>query len=98
VGRIILSHTNLPIFSAQISRDYGAFSYSILSGGGFEGVLEKAERWRGGRLKDIPGFIDGVCGHELHAKRVGSLARATLGIMAGASLHAPAEALGYAHM
>ena len=48
--------------------------------------MEKVERWLGGRLKDIRGFIDGVCGHQLHAKRVDSLAGATLGVMASASL------------
>jgi Transposase DDE domain len=52
----------------------------------FEGDVEKVERWLGGRLKDIRGFIDGVYGHELHAKRVESLAGATLGVMTSASL------------
>jgi hypothetical protein len=51
-----------------------------------EGDVDKVERWLGGRLKDIRAFIDGVCGHELHAKRVDSLAGATLGVMASASL------------
>lgn len=40
----------------------------------------------GGRLKDIRAFIGGVYGHDLHAKRVDSLAAATLGVMTGASL------------
>jgi hypothetical protein len=40
----------------------------------------------GGRLKDISAFIDSLYGHDLHAKRVGSLAAATLGVMTGASL------------
>ena len=40
----------------------------------------------GGRLKDIHAFIDGLYGHDLHAKRVASLAAATFGVMAGASL------------
>lgn len=40
----------------------------------------------GGRLKDIHAFIDELYGHDLHAKRVDSLAAATLGVMTGASL------------
>lgn len=40
----------------------------------------------GGRLKDIRAFIDGVFAHDLHAKRVHSLACATLGVMTGATL------------
>jgi hypothetical protein len=47
------------------------------------------KRWSGGwagRLKDIRAFIDGIYGHDLHAKRADSLAGATLGIMASASL------------
>ena len=48
--------------------------------------MEKVERWLGGRLKDIRSFIDSVYGHELHAKRIDSLAGATLGVMASASL------------
>src|SRR6201995_2494116 len=40
----------------------------------------------GGRLKDIRAFIDGRYGRDLHAKRVDSLAAATLGVMTGASL------------
>lgn len=40
----------------------------------------------GGRLKDIRAFIDGLYDHDLHAKRVDSLAGATLGIMTSASL------------
>jgi hypothetical protein len=40
----------------------------------------------GGRLKDIRAFIDSLHGHDLHAKRVDSLAAATLGVMTGASL------------
>jgi hypothetical protein len=46
----------------------------------------KVERWLGGRLKDIRGFIEGVYGHDLHAKRIASLAGATLGVMTSASL------------
>ena len=40
----------------------------------------------GGRLKDIRAFIDSLYAHDLHAKRVDSLAAATLGVMTGASL------------
>src|SRR5437763_2428967 len=39
-----------------------------------------------GRLQDIRGFIGGLYGPDLHAKRVDALAGATLGVMAGASL------------
>jgi len=38
------------------------------------------------RLGDIRGFIDGVCGHELHAKRIDSLTGVTLGVITSASL------------
>src|SRR5271154_25117 len=48
--------------------------------------MGKVERWLGGRLKDIPAFIDGLYEHDLHAKRVDSLAGATLGVMQSASL------------
>ncbi len=48
--------------------------------------MGKVERWLGGRLKDIRGFIEGVYGRDLHAKRVASLAGATLGVMTSASL------------
>ena len=40
----------------------------------------------GGRLGDVRGFIGGLYGPDLHAKRVDALAGATLGVMAGASL------------
>jgi hypothetical protein len=40
----------------------------------------------GGRLKDIRAFIDSLYGCDLHAKRVDSLAAATLGVMTGVSL------------
>lgn len=40
----------------------------------------------GGRLGEVRGFIDGLYGHDLHAKRVDALAGATLGVMASASL------------
>jgi hypothetical protein len=48
--------------------------------------MEKGERWPGGKLKDIRAFIDEQVGHDLHAKRVSSLAGATLGVMRSASL------------
>src|ERR1700688_2683482 len=51
-----------------------------------EGVMGKVERWLGGRLEDIRVFIDGLYEHDLHAKRVDSLAGATLGVMTSASL------------
>ena len=38
------------------------------------------------RLGDIRGFIGGLYGPDLHAKRVDALAGATLGVMTGASL------------
>lgn len=38
------------------------------------------------RLEDVRGFIGGLYGHDLHAKRIDALASATLGVMAGASL------------
>ena len=38
------------------------------------------------RLEDVRGFIGGVYGPELHAKRVDALAGATVGVMTGASL------------
>src|ERR1700687_896676 len=48
--------------------------------------MESPELRDGGRLKDIRAFIDSLYGHDLHAKRVDSLAAATLGVMTGASL------------
>ena len=39
-----------------------------------------------GRLDDVRGFIGGLYGPDLHAKRVNALAGATLGVMTGASL------------
>jgi hypothetical protein len=39
-----------------------------------------------GRLNDIRGFIEGVYQNDLHAKRIQSLANATLGVMTSASL------------
>jgi len=48
--------------------------------------VDKVERWLGGRLKNIRGFIDGGYEHDLHAERVDALAGATLGVMTSASL------------
>jgi hypothetical protein len=48
--------------------------------------MENVERWLGGKLKDIRAFIDEQVGRDLHAKRVASLAGATLGVMTSASL------------
>ena len=39
-----------------------------------------------GRLGEVRGFIGGLYGPDLHAKRVDALAAATLGVMTGASL------------
>jgi len=48
--------------------------------------MAKVERWLCGKLEDIRGFIAEQVGHDLHAKRVASLAGATLGVMTSASL------------
>jgi hypothetical protein len=48
--------------------------------------MSAADLRDGGRLKDIRAFIDGLYAHDLHAKRVDSLAAATLGVMTGASV------------
>ena len=48
--------------------------------------MEAADLRDGGRLTDIRAFIDSLYGGDLHAKRVASLAAATLGVMTGASL------------
>src|SRR3981081_2508820 len=47
---------------------------------------EAADLRDGGRLKDIRAVIDNLYGCDIHAKRVDSLAAATLGVMTGASL------------
>jgi hypothetical protein len=47
--------------------------------------MVEAER-ASGRLGEIRGFIGGLYGSDLHAKRVDALAGATLGVMTGASL------------
>ena len=41
---------------------------------------------RAERLEEVRGFIGGLYGPDLHAKRVDALAGATLGVMTGASL------------
>ena len=48
--------------------------------------MGKVDRWLGTRLHDVRAFIETVYQHDLHAKRVTSLAGATLGVMASASL------------
>jgi len=48
--------------------------------------MVEAKRSSGRRLEDVRGFIGGLYGSELHAKRVDALAGATLGVMTGASL------------
>jgi hypothetical protein len=56
--------------------------------------------WTGGRYDDVRAFIGEMYGHDLHAKRIESLAGATLGVMTAASLavaligHALAQARG----
>jgi len=47
--------------------------------------MGKADRGRA-KLADARSFVAGVYGDELHAKRIASLAGATLGVMRGASL------------
>ena len=54
---------------------------------------------RGGvRFEDVHRFVEGMLGEDLHAKRVYSLANATLGVMASASLaiHAIGQGLALA--
>jgi hypothetical protein len=53
---------------------------------------------RGVRFEDVHRFVDGMLGEDLHAKRVYSLANATLGVMASASLaiHAIGQGLALA--
>jgi hypothetical protein len=52
--------------------------------GGVE--MDTAGLHDGGRLKDISAFVHGLYGHDLHARRVDSLAAATRGVVTGASL------------
>jgi hypothetical protein len=51
--------------------------------------MEAAELRDCGRQKDIRAFIHELYANNLHAKRVDSLAAATLGVMTGASLAVP---------
>jgi hypothetical protein len=66
---------------------------------GGNGKMKQADR-TGVRFDDVRSFIGELYGSELHAKRVDSLAGATLGVMAAASLavamigHALAQARG----
>ena len=48
--------------------------------------MTKVGQWLGGKLESIRTFIDDVFGHDMHAKRVDSLAGATLGVMTSTSL------------
>src|SRR5919206_129865 len=67
----------------------------------WSGRMEKADRTRG-RFDEVRSFIGEVYGPDLHAKRIDSLAGATLGVMTAASLavamigHALAQARGLA--
>src|SRR4051812_33991533 len=60
--------------------------------------MEQMDRMRG-RFDEIRAFIGEVYGHDLHAKRIASLAGATLGVMTATSLavaligHALAQSL-----
>lgn len=47
-------------------------------------------------LSEVRGFIDGIYGPDLHAKRVDASASATLGVMTGASLAVIGQALAQA--
>ncbi|HVC60929.1 MAG TPA: hypothetical protein VND19_11280 [Acetobacteraceae bacterium] len=58
--------------------------------------MEAAELRDCGRLKGIRAFIDGLYAHDIHAKRVDSLAAATLGVMTGAFAMALLTMLGAA--
>lgn len=58
-----------------------------------------AARQRDGfELERVHGILDGIFGEDMHAKRVLSLANATLGVMSGASLavHAIGQGLALA--
>jgi len=57
-----------------------------MSSGSVEVVAVDHSRWR---LEDVRGFIGGLHGHDLHAKRVDAPAGATLGVMAGAPQNWP---------
>lgn len=51
---------------------------------------------RGFRFEDIHSLLQSIFGEDLHAKRVYSLANATVGVMAGASLAIDAIGQGLA--
>src|SRR3954451_18140649 len=67
-----------------------------MSWSGFMGTVDRMRGW----FDEVRAFIGEVYGHDLHAKRIGSLAGATLGVMTAASLavaligHALAQARG----
>lgn len=48
--------------------------------------MRSQAKWLGSKLRDIQRFIEGLFEGDLHAKRVYSLANATLGVMTSASL------------
>lgn len=50
-----------------------------------------------GRIEDVHSFLDDVLQGDLHAKRVASLANATLGVLNSTSLAVQAIGLGLAH-
>lgn len=49
-------------------------------------TMRNQAKWLGSKLRDIQRFIEDLCEGDLHAKRVYSLANATLGVMTSASL------------
>ena len=52
-----------------------------------EGMTMRSQaKWLGSKLRDIQRFIEDLFEGDLHAKRVYSLANATLGVMTSASL------------
>ncbi|MGH8604141.1 MAG: hypothetical protein ACREXR_15620, partial [Gammaproteobacteria bacterium] len=55
-------------------------------------------KWCGFQFKDIHSFLSSLFSEDVHAKRVYSLANATLGVMASASLaiHAIGQGLAQA--
>ncbi|HVC62861.1 MAG TPA: aldehyde dehydrogenase family protein, partial [Acetobacteraceae bacterium] len=81
-------HDSPHFLPTQILRRFAPVLYQIRGFHGWVRVMgmEAAELRDCGRLKGIRAFIDGLYAHDLHAKRVASLAAATLGVMTGASL------------
>ena len=51
-----------------------------------EGEERGMAKWPGVRFEDVHRFVEDLVGEDLHAKRVYSLANATLGAMTSASL------------